>query len=370
MPITASPALQAWSEFLNRLPADLDLDALARSTKAIQRVRGEGVCDGASLLRLCLAHGPGGMSLQETAAWAWLEGVAELSAQSLNERLHRSVGFLAAILHRLLAAQAHSRPLFWPGRHLRIVDGSSLSQPGSKGTDWRLHVVYDLALGGFRHVQVTDRRGAESLLRCEPVAGEVLIADRGYAKARELRACLDASGPHRRDFIVRVGWKALTLQDRDGKPFSLIGQMQQLAGDAGPREWSVQAVLGSGRQPCTVPLRLLVMPLPAAQAETNRQKLLRKASKHQDKVDARSLVAAGFVVLATSLPQDIPADEIFAAYRLRWQVELAIKWLKSVLRIDELPTRTPAGSLCWLHAHLIMALLNEEIRGDFLESSP
>jgi hypothetical protein len=47
-----------------------------------------------------------------------------------------------------------------------------------------------------------------------------------------------------------------------------------------------------------------------------------------------------------------------------------IKWLKSVLHIDELPTRTPGGSLSWLYAHLIMALLNEEIRGDFLESSP
>ena len=87
-------------------------------------------------------------------------------------------------------------------------------------------------------------------------------------------------------------------------------------------------------------------------------------------VHARSLVAAGFMVLVTSLPQDIPAEEIFAAYRLRWQIELAIKWLKSVLHIDDLPTRTPHGSLCWLHAHLIMALLSEDIRGDFLESSP
>jgi hypothetical protein len=370
MHIAASPAWQAWSELASRLPADLDLDALARSSKAIQRVRGDGIADGPSLFRLCLAHGPGGLSLQAAAAWAYLEGIAQLTAQSLNERLHRSVGFLAAILHRLLAAQAQSPPLFWPGRHLHIVDGSSLSQPGSKGTDWRLHVVYDLALGGFRHLEVTDRRGAESLLRCKPVEGEVLIADRGYAKARELRACLAQAGPHQRDIIVRVGWKALALRDPHGEPFSLSEQMQTMASDAGPQEWAVQAVVGSGKQPLLQPLRLLVMPLPPDRADTNRKKLRRKASKHQDKSDPRSLVAAGFMVLVTSLPQDIPAEEIFAAYRLRWQIELAIKWLKSVLHIDDLPTRTPHGSLCWLHAHLIMALLSEDIRGDFLESSP
>jgi hypothetical protein len=33
----------------------------------------------------------------------------------------------------------------WSGRCLRIADGSCLSQPGSTGTDWRLHGVYDLA---------------------------------------------------------------------------------------------------------------------------------------------------------------------------------------------------------------------------------
>ena len=144
--------------------------------------------DGATLLRLSLARGPGGKSLQDTAVWAHLNGLASLTGQSLNERLHRSVAFLAGIIHRLLAGRSTGRPLLWAGRCLRIADGSSLSQPGSTGTDWRLHGVYDLGRGGFSHLELTDRHGAELLLRCEPVAGEVLIADRGYARAKELRA--------------------------------------------------------------------------------------------------------------------------------------------------------------------------------------
>ena len=89
MHIAASPVWDAWSELSTRLPADLDLDELARTSQAILRHRDNGVSDGASLLRLSLARGPGGKSLQDTAVWARLNGVAELTGQSLNERLHR-----------------------------------------------------------------------------------------------------------------------------------------------------------------------------------------------------------------------------------------------------------------------------------------
>src|SRR4051812_40444698 len=137
MHITASPAWQAWSELSTRLPADLDLDALARSTGAIRRVRGDGIGDGTTLLRLCLARDPGRMSLQESVAWAHLEGLAELTAQSLNERLHGSVGFLGAVLHRLLTARSGSPGWLWRGRGPGSGAGRSPRPPGGRRTGWR-----------------------------------------------------------------------------------------------------------------------------------------------------------------------------------------------------------------------------------------
>ena len=343
MPISASPVWDAWSELSTRLPSDLDLDALALSTKAIQRHRGDGVTDGATLSRLCLARGPGGKSLQETAVWAHLNGLAELGGQSLNERLHQSVAFLAGIVHRLLMGRVAGKPLLWAGRCLRIADGSSLSRRGGKGTDWRLHGVYDLERGGFCHLEVTDRTGAESLLRCAPVTGEVLLADRGYAKAKELRACLAPSASGRRDFIVRVGWKALALRNRAGRPFSLIAQLKKPRSIGPVREWSVQAVVGSARQHTLLPIRLIAMPLPADKVEAKCVKLRRNASKHGEALNPNSLVAAGFMVLVTSLPAEIPAAEICAAYRLRWQAELAFKRLKSLIHLDRLHDPNDGG---------------------------
>lgn len=48
---------------------------------------------------------------------------------------------------------------------------------------------------------------------------------------------------------------------------------------------------------------------------------------------------------------------MLAAYRLRWQVELALKRLKGLLGLDRLPAMSEALARSWLLAHLILALL-------------
>ena len=72
----ASVLTDQFAGLLARLRGDLDLDRLALDTKAIQRKRE--VVNGAALLRIALARGPGGLSLRQTAAWASMLGIAEL----------------------------------------------------------------------------------------------------------------------------------------------------------------------------------------------------------------------------------------------------------------------------------------------------
>jgi IS4 transposase len=77
------------------------------------------------------------------------------------------------------------------------------------------------------------------------------------------------------------------------------------------------------------------------------------------------------MILATSLPETgFPGHEILAAYRLRWQIELAFKRLKSLLHIDKLRTRTATGTRCWVQAHLLVALLCDDQSQDILDSFP
>jgi hypothetical protein len=362
----ASLPADEFNALLARLPPDLDLDQLARDTKAIQRKRKLG--SGADLLRLALARGPGGLSLSATAAWAQLIGFPVLSDPGVKYRLDQATGFLEAVMQHQLAAQASGAAVRWPGRILRACDGTSLSQPGSKGTDWRVHAVYDLGRGGFSHLALTDVRGAETITRGAPVAGEIRIGDRYYAKAKALQQFRQQSGDQA-DFIVRIRWNGFVLSHPDGQAFNLIEHLGTLPDDRQVYEVMVQAKADASA--ASLPLRIIIQRKTPEAAEAARKALRRDASRKQKTLDPRSLVAAGFMILATSLPvAGYPGDEVLAVYRLRWQIELAFKRLKSLLHIDRLPTVTDAASRSWLLAHLIMALLCDDVSQQMLDSFP
>jgi hypothetical protein len=93
MQTAASVLTDQFVALLERLPADLDLDRLAEQTGAIRRKRE--LVDGASLLRIALARGPGGLSLRQTAAWASMMGIADLSNPGVKYRMNQATEFLA-----------------------------------------------------------------------------------------------------------------------------------------------------------------------------------------------------------------------------------------------------------------------------------
>jgi Transposase DDE domain len=366
MQTTASLPRDQFSDLLSRLPAALDLDDLARQTKAIVRKRK--LETGAGLLRLALARGPGGLSLSATAAWATMLGFPSMSDPGVKYRLDKAVGFLQAVLQSQLAAKSPGASVRWPGRILSASDGTCISKRGSKGTDWRVHAVYDLGRGGFSHLDLTDGHGAEAVDRGAPVAGEIRIGDRNYATAPSLHRFRQASA-NQADFIVRVRWSGFSLGRSDGRSFDLIDHLGTLPNDTVPHEVMVQAKAGPLDPP--LPLRLIIQRKSPEATEATRKKLLSEASRKQKTLDRRSLVAAEFMILGTSLPvEGYPAAEILAVYRLRWQIELAFKRLKSLLHIDKLPTVTEHASRSWLYAHLIMALLCDDLSQEVLESFP
>jgi hypothetical protein len=351
------------------LLGDFDLEAAARSTKAL--IRRRGVKSVRALLHLALARGPGGLSLREAAAWAHLAGVAELNDGSLNDRLHQSCDFLKTIVEAILRARNAEAPARWSGRSVRFADGTCISKPGASGTDWRIHAVYDLGMGGFSHLDITDARGGEAIDRGAPAEGEIRIADRGFANAKALRRFVEAGKkrPHAvpPDFIVRLRWNACKLADREGKPFDLIERLRSLPQDCQIDQVGVN-ILGAGEP---LPVRLVIRRKAPEDVAAEIKRLRRMAAKHKRELDWRSLVAAEFVVVATSLDEEgYPASEVLALYRLRWQIELAFKRLKSLLHIDELPAKSERGGLSWLYSHLILALTVEAEAQDLLDSFP
>ena len=115
----------------------------------------------------------------------------------------------------------------------------------------------------------------------------------------------------------------------------------------------------AARGETALPLRLIVQRKTPEATEATRLALRRAAIKKGKKLDPRSLIAAEFMIVVTSLPgKGYTAKDILAVYRLRWQIELAFKRLKSLLHIDKLPTRTEADvaklALCPPHSGAVV----------------
>ena len=120
-----------------------------------------------------------------------------------------------------------------------------------------------------------------------------------------------------------------------------------------------------------IPARLIIARKPPEAIERQHVRLRRKASRSGQKTDPRTLRTAGFMMLLTSLPSErASAAEVVRLYRMRWQIELAFKRLKSLGGFAALRARDPRLARSWLLAHLIAAVLIEASLGEALDSPP
>src|SRR5262249_14877006 len=269
--------LNIWALVQAHLPPDFDLQRTARERRAFLRKRN--VKDVASLFRLAMAYGGCGMSLRDTCAWAEALKLACLSEPSLMERLCKAAPWLGDIVAALIAQQATVPAKRWAGYRLRAIDATAICQPGADRTSWRLHVGYDLATRQVDHVELTDGCGGENLQRLTYQPGEIVLADRIYARARHLRAVKQQGA----GFIVRMGWNSLRLTHPDGRPFDLFAVLSTQKRRR--REVNVRDEGG-------LELRLVIWRKKRKQAEAEQNRLLKNAKKRGTKVDPRTLEAA------------------------------------------------------------------------------
>ena len=311
-----------------------------------------------------MAYGPGGQSLMQTAAWAELQRVASLSPVGLMYRLRASADWLAAIAGSLLARREPSA-VAGLGLKLRVVDGSVISAPG-KGPRWRLHGVYDVAEERFSTLELTRSRTAEALERAAIGPGELVMGDRVYARPDGLHHVVKAGG----EYLVRLGRRSLTLAFADGRPFDLAEVLDRSDRD-GKGDLDVLVLDGRDARRAPLPARLVVLKKPPDAAEKARKQALRASQRGGHKNDPLSLRAAEHLMLITSLRRDQASpDELAALYRLRWRIELAFKRLKSLLHIDRLPAKDENLARAWIFAHLIAALLIEDLSPELRDSPP
>ncbi len=337
-----------WEYVLGFLPQDLTRSAWRQGAL----IRRRQVDSAGALLRLVLAYALCDWSLRTTAAAAERMGMGPLTDVAVLKRLRRCGPWLAVVTGQLLRQRATVGGL--PALRLRLADATTVSRPGSEGADWRLHACYDAGRGCFDEFVLTDVSGGESVRRYPLRPGDVLVADRGYAHPEPL-AAVAAGQTH---FVVRLPWNRMTFRTGEGgEGWDLLTFLRGLP-DARVAEAGVRVVLEQG----DFPARLVALRKSGPAAEVARRRILREAKRKGKVPDPRTLECAGYFFVLTTLPAAVaPGEQVLAIYRLRWQIEMAFKRLKSILRFDALRAKDPALAQAYLYGKLIGALLLDEL---------
>jgi Transposase DDE domain len=280
---------------------------------------------------------------------------AALSAVALFKRLRRAGAFLQQLAVRLLEqVQQCAAPVRWPGGYrFRLIDATTVTEPGPKGRTWRLHYSLRLPELDCDHFELTDLHAGESFKRWQAAPKEVLLADRAYAR-REALGALVAQGVQ---VVVRSNGRSFPLVDAQGQRFKLKPHLRKLkVGQV--QEWQLFFRAGDH----TWPIRLCVIRKSQVAAERAQRKARRKAQTHQREVSADALELSKYVLVLTSLaPEGWSAAQVLELYRCRWQIELAFKRLKSLLQLGQLPKHDPASARAWLQLKLLLALIIERL---------
>ena len=344
---------------------------LARSTGAVRRLRGFGSVD--DLLRSLLLHVGRGLSLRDTAAMASASGLAQVSDVAMMKRFRAAAPWFHALCRQMVAgrlaeggcldeAENAERLAAAQGYSMHLVDATHVAEPGRTGSHWRLH--YALAFPGLacRHVDLGPVVGAgtsEGFERFPAAPGICLIGDRGYCKAGGIASVVDRGG----DVLVRCQPRRLALRDPQGGPLDLDARLRAWPQDRLIDSWPCR-IERTGNRPPAAPIegRLILVKRSKASTAAAVARAKRKAVTNQAQIQEHTLLYAGWFMLFTTLPEEqFDAPACCAWYRLRWQIELAFKRLKSLAQLGHLPKHDQASVEAWLYGKLLAGLLAQAL---------
>lgn len=335
-----------WSAVLTYLPDDWE--EMARKLGAFTRARGFSSPE--ALLRTLFIHLAEGCSLRETSVRAKRGGIAEASDVAILKRLRASEDWLHHLATSLVALKESPSSRF----RLCAVDATVISEPGSTGTDWRLHYMLEMPSLTCRHFELTDVHGGEKFSRFPVQSGDLLVGDRGYASAAGIKSVQDKGG----NVIVRIRPSGSGLRTPDGEPLDLLSQAADMT-EGEERSWP--AMLG-GKKNATVSGRVCVYRLDAKSADAALRKAKYESSRKQHVIKPETIEGCKYVVLFTTVGEDeLSLADVFSIYRLRWQIELAFKRLKSLTGFGHLPKHDPVSCRAWLYGKLLVGLLVESM---------
>jgi hypothetical protein len=247
------------------------------------------------------------------------------------------------------------KPQWLEGKQVCVVDASEDVICGRRKGYFRLHYCLDLFTLGVRELKITDIKTGETLSNFTEVGKEdIVVGDRIYGSIPGM-SYLEEQGS---GFVLRLRAKAFTVYNGQGRKIGLLGRLKGLK--AGESRSFVVWYLYQGEY---VPLRICAM-RKDHDSERAGLKRLKKENQHKRHgIEVSELQSAynRYIIVATSLSETVSAAQVLELYRMRWQIELVFKRLKSLFRYNEIPVKLDKTAYAWFYGKLLLAALCERL---------
>jgi len=343
--------MESVARLLREMPEGYE--AACYKTGAIQRRRG--VANAEDLMMLSLFHLANGCSLTEISLVGKLTKLGEMSDVAFMKRFEKCNEWFKWIISstEMRSEIRYERPKWLERYRANAFDGSDVREKGRSGRIYRLHYAIDLFKMESVQYKITTQEVGESLCNFEIRENDLMVGDRIYASIAGIEHCLRGKG----NFVLRLRKNCFKMYNEDGAVINLLEEMKGL----GEEEVLDIKAYAKGSDGGKIALRVCAREKTAEAKADTQKKLRRMESKKQIEISDETKAFNEYIVVVTALPEEIPAEEILGLYRLRWQVEMYFKRLKTIMDFGELPKRRPQSILAWLNGKLMVALLLEKI---------
>ena len=306
-----------------------------------------------------------------------LEETVSVTGQAFKERYTAvAVQWLQALLVEALrlsvpTATSDVVPLLQAFTAVKLLDSSVVPLPETLKEEYpgcggvgaqaalKIYLVLNWLTGQYDTLHFETGRKADQdmgqTFLAQAQAGTLWLFDLGFFQVAFLAALAQAKNY----FLCRLQTQVQL------RCYNAQGQVEKLDLDEllrrAPRETLELDVLVG---PAQVAARLIVEPVPPAQANERRRKAREKAKKNGRTPTQKTLARLDWTLLLTNAPvEKLPTSTVLAVYGVRWQVELAFKLFKSDFQVDETHATEPQRVKCEFYAKLIALLLFNRLTG-------
>ena len=305
------------------------------------------------LMMLNLFHLMTGCSLVEISTIASLAQIGEISDVAFMKRFKNCNEWFKWIINKTVSEGLieYNLPKALDKYRILAVDASDVKEKGRSGRIYRLHFALDIKLMHAALYNITTNSVGEKLANFALSKGDLVLGDRAYGSSTGVKHCRDCNA----DFVLRIRSNGPKMYDEQGNQINVL----EYISEAEIGDFSCYVKSGSEQ----LPVRVCYKKKSEEAINASKKRLKKIEHKHQMKLSDEAKAFNEYIVVITSLGEEISPTEVLDAYRYRWQVELYFKRLKSILDYGELPKKTEDSIFAWLNGKLMIALLIEKMVG-------